>query len=284
MKIARSREVDDYLSTRQVSWKFIVKRAPWWGGFYKRLVRSIKRSLKKSIGKSHVTYDQLTTLLIEIESIINSRPLTYLSNDQDRVKGSLCPSHLINGRRLNTAVNEEHFEIVSTHQSLVKRLKHHRHLLNQFLNQWRRDYLLNLRESHKLNANKHGKPLIQIGDVVILKSDTCKLLFWKLGVINQLLTSKDGNVRAAIVRVPDSQGNSKSLRRSVKHLFSIEVRQETVPDGNLAGSSVSSPPSGQSEGLKSGEQAKNLTSDSTVQVTRTRRQASIAGEQQCRKF
>ena len=160
LKIARSREVNDYLSTRKVSWKFIVERTPWWGGFYERLVKSVKCSLKKSIGKSHVTYDQLTTLLIGIESIINSRPLTYFSDDQDGVKGSLCSSHLINGRRLNTAVNEEHFEIVSTHQSLVQRLKHHRHLSNQFLSQWRQDYLLNLRESHKLNASKHGKPLI----------------------------------------------------------------------------------------------------------------------------
>ena len=135
-----------------------------------------------------------------------------------------------------------------------------------------------------MNANKHGKPLIQIGDVVILKSDTCKRLFWKLGVIDQLLTSKDGNIRAAIVRVPDPQGNNKILRQSVKHLFPIEVQQEIVPNGNLAGSCVSSPPSGQSEGLKSGEQAKNLTSDSTVQVTRPQQQAAIAGEQRRRKL
>ena len=109
-------------------------------------------------------------------------------------------------------------------------------------------------------------------------------MFWKLDVINQLLTSKDGNVRAAIVRVPDPQGNNKSLRRSVKYLFSIEVQQETVPIGNLAGSSVNSPPCGQSEGLKSGEQAKNLISDLTVQATRPHQQAAIAGEQRCRKF
>ena len=128
LKIARSQKVNDYLSTRKVAWKFIVERAPWWGGFYERLVRSVKRSLKKSIGKSHVTYDQLGTLLVETEGIINSRPLTYLSDDQDGIKGSLCPSHLINGRRLTTAVNDEHFEIVSTHQSLIKKLKHHRHL------------------------------------------------------------------------------------------------------------------------------------------------------------
>ena len=63
LKIARSSEVNDYLSSKRVTWRFIVERAPWWGGFYERLVRSIKRSLKKSIGRSNLTYDQLHTLL-----------------------------------------------------------------------------------------------------------------------------------------------------------------------------------------------------------------------------
>ena len=95
------------------------------GWVYEQLVRSVKCSLKKSIGKSHVTYNQLGTLLVEIEGIINSHSLTYLSDDQDRIKGSLCPLHLIYGRRLTTALNDGHFEIVSTHQSLTKKLKHH---------------------------------------------------------------------------------------------------------------------------------------------------------------
>jgi len=95
-----AKEITDYLGARKVIWKFIVERAPWWGGFYERLVRSVKRTLKKSIGRSNVNYDQLGTLLVEIEGIINSRSLTYLSDDQDGISGSLCPSHLINGRRL----------------------------------------------------------------------------------------------------------------------------------------------------------------------------------------
>ena len=56
---------------------------------------------------------------------LNSCPLTYLSDDQDGISGSLYPSHLINGRKLTVAVNDEPFEIVSTHQSLTRKLKHH---------------------------------------------------------------------------------------------------------------------------------------------------------------
>ena len=68
---------------------------------------------------------------MEIEGIINSRLMTYLASDQDGVTGSLSPSHLINGRRLTALSNDEHFEIVSTHQSLIRRLKYHRESVYQ---------------------------------------------------------------------------------------------------------------------------------------------------------
>ena len=106
-----------------------------------------------------------------------------------------------------------------------------------------------------------------------MKSDTCRQLFWKLGVIDKLLTGKDGNVRAAIVRVPESQRNNKLLRRSVKHLFPIEVRQEASLNDALTGSRDSSPLIGQTN---------SSTLDSTPQVTRPRQQAAIVGEQRRR--
>ena len=283
LNITRSSEVNDYLSSRKVTWKFIVERAPWWGGFYERLVRSVKRSLKKSLGRSSLTYDQLATLIVEIEGIINSRPLTYLADDQDGISGSLSPSHLINGRRLTTISNDEHFEIVSTHQSLAKRLKQHRHLLGQFTNQWRRDYLLNLRESHNLRVKKGGQPLINRGDVVILKQDTSKRIFWKLAVVDELLMGADGHVRAAVVRVPEPQGGTKLLRRSVKHLFPIEVRSgEPCNDSSTEQSQEHQ--SDISAGQQQIDHSKPATElDTTVPGRRPRRQAAIVGEHQRRK-
>ena len=273
LKIARSREVNNYLGSKGVTWRFIVERAPWWGGFYERLVRSVKRSLKKSIGRSNLTHDQLSTLLVEIEGIINSRPMTYLASDQDGVTGSLSPSHLINGRRLTALSNDEHFEIVSTHQSLTQRLKHHRHLLNQFTKLWRRDYLLNLREAHNLKTKRGGQPLIKVGNVVVVKSDTSKRLFWKLAIVDNLLTSADDRVRAANVRVSEPSGNTKLLRRSVKHLFPIEVRQEQSrerPNNSSAGQD-DHPVSGHGH-----------VTEVDINQRRPRREAAVVGEQRRR--
>ena len=144
--ITRSTEVIRYLTNQRTSWRFIVSRAPWWGGFWERMVRSVKRCLRKVIGKATLKCEELNTLLVEAESIINCRPLTYVYNDQEGISFALTPSHLIYGRRITTSPNATHYEIMSTSLSLTKRVKYHQRLLEQFTNRWKRDYLLSLRE------------------------------------------------------------------------------------------------------------------------------------------
>ena len=130
----------------------------------------------------------------------------------------------------NLILNSRHFEVVSTYHSLTNKLKHHRHLLNQFINQWRRDYLLNLRESHNLQVGKregrHNS--VRIGDVVVLKSDTSKRIFWKLAIVKEVLKGNDDHVRAAVVSLTDPHGGTKLLRRSIKHLYPIEVSSNEI--------------------------------------------------------
>ena len=94
VKIAKSSDVLCYLRNHKISWRFIIERAPWWG---ERLIRSIKKCLKKCIGQANLTYDELNTLIVEAECIINSRPITYLYDDQEGITTHLSPSHLIYG-------------------------------------------------------------------------------------------------------------------------------------------------------------------------------------------
>ena len=65
--------------------------------------------------------------------------------------------------------------------------------------------------------------------VVLLKGDTSKRLFWKLAIVKDLLECTDGQIRAAVVKVPDPRGGVKLLRRGIKHLYPIEVRPEEPP-------------------------------------------------------
>ena len=68
-------------SILRIRWKFNPPTASWWGGFWERLIRILKDLLKKNLGTASLTYKEMVTLLCECESIMNNRPLTYLSDD-----------------------------------------------------------------------------------------------------------------------------------------------------------------------------------------------------------
>ena len=86
--------------SRQIKWVFILEKSPWWGGFYERLISIIKNCLKKVIGKSFLNYEETGTVLIDVEQTLNSRPLTYL--EEDNTEEALAPFHLLHGRNVNT--------------------------------------------------------------------------------------------------------------------------------------------------------------------------------------
>ena len=108
--------------------------------------QTVKRALKV-IGRSCLSFEELRTLSVEVESIVNARPLTYVYDDLDGISFALTPSHLINGRRLQATSNPSQFEVISTHESLTRRYQHQKHLLHQFTETWRKDYLVSLRET-----------------------------------------------------------------------------------------------------------------------------------------
>ena len=61
--------------------KFIVERSPWHGGWWEKLVRFVKEPVCKVLGKALLSYQGLPTVLTTIEAVINSRPLTRVSDD-----------------------------------------------------------------------------------------------------------------------------------------------------------------------------------------------------------
>ena len=89
-------DVQQYLCDLGVQWEFNLPKAPWWGGVFERLIQSTKRCLRKIIGQASFSYDELLTAVIEVEGVLNSRPLSYVSLDY--LDEPLTPSHLISDR------------------------------------------------------------------------------------------------------------------------------------------------------------------------------------------
>ncbi|GBM39184.1 hypothetical protein AVEN_208358-1 [Araneus ventricosus] len=71
-------KIQEYASVKKIQWKFNPPLAPWWGGFWERLIGMLKSILRKVLGKASLQFEELCTVLCDAEGIINSRPLTYL--------------------------------------------------------------------------------------------------------------------------------------------------------------------------------------------------------------
>ena len=80
-----------------------MEQAPWWEGAFEGMVRSTKHCLKKLIGRAHFSLDELTTALTEIEVVINSRPLSYVSGED--MEEPISPLSIVGRRILNLPDN-----------------------------------------------------------------------------------------------------------------------------------------------------------------------------------
>ena len=165
-------EVKLYLSDVGVEWMFNLEKAPWWGGVFERLVKSTKRCLRKTIGQARFSFDELLTVIVEIEGIINSRPISYLNSDD--IEEPLTPSHLLVGRRiLNLPDNLAHYEegdeeFEVTDEVLQRRARYLSSVLNHFWSRWSKEYLLKLRDAHRQKHSTGTSTTMQVGDIVLV--------------------------------------------------------------------------------------------------------------------
>ena len=213
-----SSEVQNFAANKINSWQFNVASAPWQGGFFERLVKSVKRCLKKILTNSRVTYEEMSTILSEIETVINNRPLTFIYNEL--TEQPLTPNHLIYGRQLERSNNLPNN--VPNKVGVVKQYDHVNNLITHYWNRWSNEYLVGLREyrqkPYKNNRNKN----IKINDVVLILNDKPPRATWKFERITKLRNSNDGHIRGATV-VVHSNGRLSVLNRPVNKLIPIEL-------------------------------------------------------------
>ncbi|XP_057296224.1 uncharacterized protein LOC130625174 [Hydractinia symbiolongicarpus] len=174
---------------------FILKAAPWWGGFWERLVQSVKRSLTKALFRSSISYEELQTVLYEVESLLNYRPLTYVYNDD--IEEMLTLSQLMHGRNIcRPCVQSGDADELDSKAKLSKRMMYIKTLKEHFWNRFSNEYITNLREFHAQGPS-HSRS-VELGEIVIIHS-VKKRINWRMGKVTYLITSRDNNVRAAIV-------------------------------------------------------------------------------------
>ena len=185
--------IASYVNQQGIQWVMIPPRAPHFGGLWEAAVKSMKHHLRRVVGTHRLTYEELNTILTQVEAILNSRPLTPLSVDANDLH-PLTPGHFLVGGPL-LALPEP--LAAKDSQTPSKRFELLRALHHDFWQRWRKEYLSNLQTREK--RKRDGAP-IREGDVVLIVEDNVAPLQWPCGRIVKLIHGSDNIARVAVVK------------------------------------------------------------------------------------
>ena len=130
-------KVNDFATALNIVWKFNPPSAPHMGGAWERLVRSVKEILTAIMKDRVLTDPQLYTLVTEVESTLNSRPLTHFSDDVTDLE-PLTPNHILLGLHRNWGYmcDTDDKDVISR-----KKWRQVQAAANAFWRRWKTEYL-----------------------------------------------------------------------------------------------------------------------------------------------
>lgn len=212
------RELGELLETQQhiitkrlaednIQWHFIPSRAPNFGGIWEAGIKRVKFHLKRILGEAHLTYEGLLTVLIQIESILNSRPLCPLNSTPDQFN-SLTPAHFLIGKALTAIPEPSQLHIPENRLKQYKRLQQ---LTEHFWARWHKEYLSELQS--RVKWRQKSQNFLKVGTLVLVKEDRSPVMRWHLGRIIELHPGEDKTVRVVTLKM-----NGSVVKRSVQKL------------------------------------------------------------------
>uniref|UniRef100_A0A182NDP4 Integrase catalytic domain-containing protein n=1 Tax=Anopheles dirus TaxID=7168 RepID=A0A182NDP4_9DIPT len=196
--------VSGWCAEHEIRWKFTPPAAPHFGGLWEATVKSMKFHLKRVLGTGQLTYEDLSTLLTEIEACLNSRPLTAISEDPNDVE-ALTPGHFLVENNLQTLPDLNMLDIPTNRLNHWKLLQRH---MQHIWQRWHLEYLHTLQKRSKWN---NTPCTIMPGKLVVLQEDNVAVCKWPLARIIELHPGKDGVTRVVSLKVC----NGKTIRRPI---------------------------------------------------------------------
>ena len=236
-ELLQSPSLKEEFSRQGVEWNFIPKRAPWCGGFWEQLIGLTKKAIRKTLGTASVTLTELQTLTVDVEAILNDRPITCVSSDSADEE-PLTPSHLLCGRRITSlpypvADDDPSDPDYGSASDMRQQITTQARILEHFWNRWRHKYLTSLREFHRTTGTNEQS--VKTEDVVLVNNEGPRST-WKLAVIENLIRGDDGlSEQRTFAQVPgtptDQSLNCTHLKSQLP--LSLGLHHMTVLNSNL---------------------------------------------------
>lgn len=197
-------------------WKFNPPAAPHFGGKWEAGVKSVKYHLQRVAGNILLTYEEFTTLLFQIEAVLNSRPLTPLTEDPEDMN-ALTPGHFLIGCAPSIIPEPSIEQSKSSH---LTRWELIRQMLESFWTRWSKECLQRYYAIYKWNTSNSS---LKEGGLVLVIDERYPPSKWPLGRIIQIHPGKDGLTRVVTIRTQTS-----IFKRPITKICPLPVTQEIL--------------------------------------------------------
>lgn len=202
-----------YAADKGVGFIFIPPRAPHFGGLWEAAVKSAKGLLVRTVGKAMLTTEELQTVLVEVEAVLNSRPIAPLSSDPSDGE-ALTPAHLLIGEGLQ-ALPQGSLPEETAKLPYWKRWQAICGLKQKFWRSWGNDYVRSLQARTKWLEEE---PNLAVGNVVMLHEDNLPPLQWLTGRVEAVVPGQDGKIRVAIIKTKNG-----TYKRAIAKLAKLPI-------------------------------------------------------------
>ncbi|XP_064647483.1 uncharacterized protein LOC135500166 [Lineus longissimus] len=208
-------KIEDFLHQKEIRWTFNPPAASNMGGVWERQIKTVRKVLNGVVKEQIMDDEGISTLMCQVEAIINGRPITRLSDDPNDLE-PLTPNYLLlfrSGPTLPPGL------FGKADKYSKRRWKQVQYLANVFWRRWSREYLTGLQERQKWTAEVRN---IRTGDLVLIVDDNAPRNTWQLGRVIEVYPGKDGLIRSGKIRTQHTQ-----LVRPVNKLCLIEPVEDT---------------------------------------------------------
>lgn len=198
------------------------------------MIRTIKSSLHKVIGRKKLKYFEIVTLLSDIQNAINSRPLTYSGDDLNVISPNSFLK-LDSGRSLLFGSEARDLGPLSNRRTLLHGLERREELFQQLKDLWYEEYLISLRESGRDLYQDDWSNKISINDIVLIYSPIKPRPLWQIGRVSELILGSDNKTRSVKVVRPDHSEGVYSinllypLELSISPVITDEENEKETP-------------------------------------------------------
>lgn len=177
-----------WCANENIAWSFIPPRSPHMGGLWEAGVKNFKRHFYRIVGKTTLTFEELNTLSTQIESCLNSRPISPLSNDPNELQ-ALTPSHFLTGTAENNLfepdIRDLNFNRLSRWQRITQMYQH-------IWSRWTKEYLHTLQQRKKWHKKMNN---IELNQLVLIIDENQPPNRWAIGRVIATHPGNDGFIR-----------------------------------------------------------------------------------------